>query len=46
MEFQYKNRGFKLKMNFEIKPLYGMGVMVCMSVRELDLAMCFFIFER
>ena len=26
MEFQYKNRGFDLKKNFEIKPSLGMGI--------------------
>ena len=26
MEFQYKNRGFDLKKNFEIEPLLGMGI--------------------
>ena len=28
MEFQYKNRGFDLKKNFEIEPSLGMGVSV------------------
>ena len=26
MEFQYKNRGFDLKKNFEIEPSLGMGI--------------------
>ena len=26
MEFQYKNRGFDFKNNFEIKPSLGMGI--------------------
>ena len=26
MEFQYKNRGFNLKKNFEIEPSLGMGI--------------------
>ena len=34
MEFQYKNRGFGLKKNFEIKPSLGMGI--TNALRELS----------
>ena len=35
MEFQYKNRGFDLKKNFEIEPSLGMGINI--PVEELKL---------
>ena len=31
MEFQYKNRGFDLKKNFEIEPSLGMGMEVVLT---------------